>query len=199
MAVLATTELEAVNVMLSVITEAPVTTLGVDTIEDASVALTLLREVSRQFQAEGWHFNIDYDYELTVDGNSKIPVPTTAAAVDSMDYENVNVARRGGFLWDKDNNTFVFSSRQALKCVITWMYDFEDLPQTARTYITLMAARRFAKNVMGDEASVMYTAEDERTARAQFIADDCRKADYNMLTYNNTTNRAVRRRSPWPV
>ena len=31
MAVLATTELEAVNVMLSVITEAPVTTLGVDT------------------------------------------------------------------------------------------------------------------------------------------------------------------------
>jgi len=199
MTVLATTELEAVNVMLSVITEAPVTTLGDDTIEDAAVALTTLREVSRQFQASSWHFNTDYDYVLTVDGDEKIPYPTSAASVDAMDTENLNVAKRGNFLWDIDNQRFTFPGKTSIKAVVVWLYDFEDLPQTARTYITLMAARRFAKNVMGDEVSVQYTREDEGMARAQFVTDDLRKADYNMLTASNTVNRAVRRRSPWPV
>ena len=199
MAVAATTELEAVNVMLSVITEAPVTTIETDTIEDAAVALTLLREVSRQFQAQGWHFNRDYDYPMSPDGvTSKIAYPSSAAAVDAMDYTGYNIAKRGAFLWDVTNQTFVFTV-DPLYTVVTWMYDFEDLPQTARTYITLQAARRFAKNVMGDEVSVQYTREDEQMARAQFMADDMRKADYNMLTFSNTVNRAVRRRSPWPV
>ncbi len=197
--VAATTELEAVNVMLSVITEAPVTTLDTDTIEDAAVAQTLLAEVSRQFQAQGWHFNRDYDYPMSPDGvTSKIAYPSTAAAVDAMDYTGYNVTKRGAFLWDVTNQTFEFTV-DPLYTVVTWLYDFEDLPQTARTYITLQAARRFAKNVMGDEVSVQYTREDEQMARAQFMADDMRKADYNMLTFSNTVNRSVRRRSPWPV
>lgn len=201
MTVTATTELEAVNVMLGVITEAPVTSLGDDTIEDAAVALTTLREVSRQFQSEGWHFNTDYEYPLAVDGNSKIPVPTSAASVDAsaIEGQDVDVVRRGGFLYDRVNRTFTFGDRTSLKCDIVWLYDFEDLPQTARTYITLMAARRFAKNVMGDEVSVQYTREDEGMARAQFMADNLRKADYNMLTDSYSVYRTVRRRQPWPV
>ena len=49
MTLFATTELEAVNVMLAGIGEAEVTTLEDETIEDATMALSILRQVSREF------------------------------------------------------------------------------------------------------------------------------------------------------
>lgn len=199
MAVTATTELEAVNIMLRAIGEAPVTTILVDTIEDAAIALDTLRQVSKDFQAEGWSFNTEYDYPISVDGDSKLPYPTSAAHVDAMPSESKNLVKRGGFLYDVENNTFVLANTTSVKCVVVWMYDFEDLPQLARSYVALKAARKFAQDVMGDQATVTYTEADERMSRAKFVADDLRVRDLNMLSSSTSVYRAVRRRSAWPV
>ena len=59
MIVLPTTELEAVNVMLSNIGESPVNTLEDDNVIDATVARTILKSISREVQALGWNFNTD--------------------------------------------------------------------------------------------------------------------------------------------
>jgi len=199
MTVTAMTELEAVNIMLRSIAETPVTTLDVDTIEDAQIALSTLREVSRNFQAQGWHFNTDYDYPLSTDGNDKIPYPTTAAHCDPMASEGYDLVKRGGFFWDRENLTFTFTGVTSIKFKIVWMFDFEDLPQLARNYIAMVATRKFAQDIMGDEATVSWTSRDEQLAHAHFVADDLRRADLNMLNASNSVNRAVRRRSPWPV
>lgn len=198
MTVVSTTELEAVNIMLRAITETPVTTINVDTIEDAAMALDTLRQVSKDFQAEGWSFNTEYDYPLSTDVNNKIAYPPTAAHVDAMDYEGKHLVKRGGFLYDTVNRTFTFTV-SSVKCVVVWMYDFEDLPQLARSYIAMKAARKFAQDVMGDEATVSYTARDEEMAKAKFVADDLRVRDLNMLDGSYSVQRSVRRRSPWPV
>lgn len=199
MTVTAMTELEAVNIMLRAIAENPVTTLDEDTIEDAQIALSTLREVSRGFQAEGWHFNTDYDYPISTDVNDKIPYPSTAAHCDPMDTEGKDLVKRGGFFWDRENLTFTFPNVSSVKFKIVWLFDFEDLPHMARNYIAMVAARKFAMDIMGDEATVSWTTRDEQMARAKFVADDLRRADLNMLNASNSVNRAVRRRSPWPV
>jgi len=199
MTVTAMTELEAVNVMLRSIAETPVTSLGVDTIEDAQIALETLRNVSRDFQASGWHFNTDYDYPISTDVDDKIPYPTTAAHVDTMPSEDKDLVKRGGFMWDRENLTFTFPNVTSVKFKVVWLFDFEDLPQLARAYITMVATRKFAQDIMGDEATVSSTTRDEQMAHAMFVADDARRADHNMLTDSYSTFRSVRRRSPWPV
>ena len=194
MAIFAMTELEAVNIILQTIGEAEVTSIEDITIEDAQMALSTLRQVSREFQSQGWHFNTDYDYELAVDGDSKIPVPTTAAHVDPMPDENYDLVKRGDFLYDRENRTFVFPASTSVDCTVIWLLDFEDMPQTAREYVTYRAARRFAKNVMGDEATVQYSLQDEQQARANFVADEARRSDHNMVTGSWSTARMFYRR-----
>jgi len=199
MTVTAMTELEAVNIMLRSIAETPVTSLSVDTIEDAQIALSTLREVSRNFQAQGWHFNTDYDYPLSTDGNDKIPYPTSAAHCDPMTDSGYDLVKRGGFFWDRENLTFTYPGVTSIKFKIVWMFDFEDLPQLARNYIAMVATRKFAQDIMGDEATVSWTGADEQKAYAMFVGDDLRRADLNMLDGSMSVYRAVRRRSPWPV
>ena len=52
-----TTELEAVNIMLSVIGEAPVNTITGTNSVDVSVAKNVLDETSMSVQGMGWNFN----------------------------------------------------------------------------------------------------------------------------------------------
>jgi hypothetical protein len=52
-----TTRLEAVNLMLSVIDEAPIHTLEVSGLADADVAQQILHEKLRSLQTRRWNFN----------------------------------------------------------------------------------------------------------------------------------------------
>ena len=61
--------------MLAGIGGAEATTLEDETIEDATMALSNLRQVSREFQTTGWHFNTDYDYPLSVNWITKFNTP----------------------------------------------------------------------------------------------------------------------------
>lgn len=194
MALFVMSELEAVNIMLAGIGEAEVTSIEDETIEDAQMALSVLRQVSREFQSMGWHFNTDYDYPIAVNVDNKIPYPVTAAHVDPVDTAAYDLVKRGDFMYDRENRTFVFTAGTSVKFKVVWLLDFGDLPQAAREYITYRAARRFAKNVMGDEATVQFSTQDEQMARASFLADEARRADHNVLTGNWSTNKIFYRR-----
>lgn len=197
MALFAMTELEAVNIILAGIGEAEVTSIEDTTIEDAQMALSILRQVSRELQTVGWHFNTDYDYPLTPNVDDKIAYPVGAVHVDPMPSSCKDYVKRGGFLYDREDRTFLFTDVTEVKCKIVWLLDFEDLPQACRDYITYKAARRFAKNVMGDEATVQFSAQDEAEAKAMFLRDEAQRADHNMLTSTHTAFRVLMRRRPW--
>ena len=85
----ASTELDAVNQILSSVGQAPVTTLD---LQNPEVAITVntLREVSKQVQLEGWTFNVERDYQLSRNPATKeVTYPSNTLA--SVSYTHLTL------------------------------------------------------------------------------------------------------------
>lgn len=192
-----TTELQAINIMLSVIGEAPVNSITGTTSVDVSTAKNLLDETSMSVQSQGWHFNTHENYKnLALDQNSKIPLPSNCVKVDaSRDFRYINVTLRNGFLYDLEKHTDVFTSAPQVDIVL--VQQFEQLPEYARQYITQKASRRFAARFLGDAQIVQLIGNDENEALMSFHQADSQQADVNMLEGDSNTysiiNRPTRR------
>ena len=192
-----TTELQAINIMLSVIGEAPVNSITGTTSVDVSTAKNLLDETSMSVQSQGWHFNTHENYKnLALDQNSKIPLPSNCVKVDaSRDFRYINVTLRNGFLYDLEKHTDVFTSAPQVDIVL--VQQFEQLPEYARQYITQKASRRFAARFLGDAQIVQLIGNDENEALMSFHQADSQQADVNMIEGDSNTysiiNRPTRR------
>tara|TARA_S200002703_G_C3790276_1_gene243865 strand:+ start:773 stop:1378 length:606 start_codon:yes stop_codon:yes gene_type:complete len=192
-----TTELQAINIMLSVIGEAPVNSITGTTSVDVSTAKNLLDETSMLVQSQGWHFNTHENYKnLALDQNSKIPLPSNCVKVDaSKNFRYINVTLRNGFLYNLETHTDVFTIVPEVDIVL--VQQFEQLPEYARQYITQKAARRFAARFLGDAQIVQLIGNDENEALMSFHQADSQQADVNMLEGDSNTysiiNRPTRR------
>jgi hypothetical protein len=187
-----TTELQAVNLMLESIGEAPVSTLSSSGLGDVTLAKDILGSANREVQSKGWSWNTDYQYQMALDGDNKIPVAPNVLEIDTDGGDSyVDVVLRGGFLWDRANKTFVFD--RAVKCSITWLLEFESIPQPARHYISVVAARRFAKAALGSEEASRLTAEDEISAWSSLHNMEARTGDANMLNDNYSASQVLDR------
>lgn len=179
-----TTELEAVNSILASIGEAPVSSLEDTGVLDASMALRTLREVNREVQGRGWHFNMDIDYPLAPSyPEGYIEVPRNSIRCepsDPMDIMDFTV--RGRKLYDRRHHTFVFSKTVKVKMIT--LLPFEDIPQFARNYIAVRAARTFQQNTVGSPELSSFKDIDEARALVQLKEAEASTADYNILTDN---------------
>lgn len=193
-----TTELQAVNIMLSTIGEAPVNTIEGTTNVDVSIAKSLLNETSMSIQMEGWNFNTQPDVQLTKDADNKVPLPSNTLQCDVInDFRYRNLIIRDGFLFDVDNNTDVFTN-DVPKLDLVLAQQFEQIPEYARRYITMKAARRFAARFVGETELTQLVQLDEQEAMIAFKQADSRSEDNNILTSDANTysiiNRLPRRR-----
>tara|TARA_R110000824_G_scaffold105995_6_gene250577 strand:+ start:3201 stop:3779 length:579 start_codon:yes stop_codon:yes gene_type:complete len=181
MALTLSTELEAVNTMLSAIGEAPVNQLDTTTNAEARIAKQILDEVNRDTQSRGWHFNTEPDYTITRTGANELQLPSTCVRFDvkNSDYPDIDVVQRGSKLYDRKNHTFIFS--QDLKGEIMLLLDFTDLPQPARTYIVARSSRIFQDRVVGSPEMLRILAADEATAHAGLKDFDGDTADYTIF------------------
>ena len=107
-----TTELQAVNIMLSTIGESPVNSITGTTTVDVSTAKNILNETSMSIQSQGWNFNTHTDYKsLSLDSDSKVPLPSNCVKADAnSQFRHLNYTIRSGFLYDMDKHTDVFTS-----------------------------------------------------------------------------------------
>ena len=193
-----TTELQAVNIMLSTIGEAPVNTIEGTTNVDVSVAKSILDETSLALQSEGWNFNTQPKYTVTMDDDSKVPLPSNTLQADAgVDYRYRNLIIRNGYLFDVDNNTDTFTG-DLPQLDLVLAQQFEQIPEYARRYITMKAARRFASRFIGDDKLTALIQQDEQEALIAFKQADSRSEDNNILTSDANTysiiNRLPRRR-----
>tara|TARA_Y100001938_G_C8095810_1_gene438057 strand:- start:1297 stop:1905 length:609 start_codon:yes stop_codon:yes gene_type:complete len=178
----ATTELQAINTMLSAIGEAPVNTIEGTVSVDVSVAKNILDETSLSVQAEGHNFNTHIKSTVSKDTDNKIPLPVNCVQADaSNDFRHMNLVIRDGFLYDMENDTDVFSSSTVPTLDLVLVQQFEHLPEYARRYITVKAARRFASRFIGDAGLAQLIQFDEQEALNQFKQADSRSADLNIL------------------
>lgn len=180
------TELDAVNQILSSVGQAPVTTLDLQNPEVA-IVLNTLREVNRMVQAEGWTFNTERSYELTPDTNTKeILFPFNALSIDTnryQHYSDYDPVRRNGKLYDRLNHTFEWV--EPIKVDIVWQFDFTDLPPALQAYITARAARMCATKMIGDKEINALLQEQEAYTRAAALEYECQQGDYTMFGFRD--------------
>ena len=181
MAVAATTELEAINIMLAAIGEAPVNSLTGTLPVDVKIAQTTLTEVNKEVQSEGWSFNTEIDVTLTRDGSNQINLATNVLRVDANIHQHptIDPIQRGLKLYDRQNNKFEFD--EDLICTVVYFRDFNEITEQARRYINIKAARIFVDRLIGDQGLRTYTQEDETRARAILTESDYANADHNLL------------------
>ena len=181
MAVAATTELEAINIMLAAIGEAPINSLTDTLPVDARTAQNTLTEINKEVQSEGWSFNTEIDVTLTRDGSNQISLPANVLRVDANIHQHptIDPIQRGLKLYDRQNNKYEFD--EDLICTVVYYRDFDEITEQARRYINIKAARVFVDRLIGDQGLRTYTQEDETRARAILTESDYANADHNLL------------------
>ena len=181
MAVAATTELACINIMLAAIGEAPINSLVGTLPVDARIAQSTLNEVNKKIQSEGWSFNTEIDVTLTRDGSDKINLPINVLRVDANIHQHptIDPIQRGTKLYDRQNNKYEFD--EDLICTVVYFRDFDELPEPARHYMNIKAARLFVDRLVGDQGLRTYNKEDETRARAILMETDLANADHNIL------------------
>lgn len=172
------TELEAVNLMLAGIGEAPV--LSLPATGEAFIAQTILHNASRALQQRGWHFNCESDFPLPgYPGGGTIQVPSNTLKIDVTSTTD-DVIQRGQSLYNKTTHSGVFPDG-GVKVEITLFLEFTEIPQSARNYICVKAARDFSKKVLGSDTLASLTAQDELEAKAAFLEAEADTGDYSIF------------------
>ena len=173
-------ELEAVNMLLAAVGEAAVSSLETATTVDVTQAKNLLSNINREVQQKGWHFNTEWDVVLSIDSDSRIPLGTTVLSIYSPSKMTTIRGREGSpFLYDLDNNTFTWTASINDAVTIT-LLDFEDIPQTARQYITTKAARIFQEEIIGQVSAEAVNRQEEVEAYADLLDDEGERSGYNV-------------------
>ena len=185
------TELQAVNLLLSAIGEAAVSSLETATTVEVTQAKNLLSNVNRAAQQKGWHFNTEWDVELTRDSNDMIPLSESILSVYQPGQLMTIRGRSGSmYAYDLDNNTFTWTKNLNNAVTIT-LLDFIDSPNTFRQYVTTRAARIFQEEIIGQVSAETVNRQEEAEAYADLLDDDAERAGLNVaygtLDMLNTT------------
>jgi len=184
-------ELEAVNLLLSAIGEAAVSSLETATTVEVTQAKNLLSNVNRAAQQKGWHFNTEWDVVLTRDADDRIPLSESILSVYQPGQLMTIRGRSGSmFAYDLDNNTFTWTKNLNNAVTIT-LLDFIDTPNTFRQYVTTRAARIFQEEIVGQVSAETVNRQEEAEAYADLLDDDAERAGLNVaygtLDMLNTT------------
>ena len=185
------TEHDAVNLMLTAAGETPLASLDDNRNADAIQARQTLKEVSREVQLEGWHFNTERDVMLLPSPTGEISVPANAIRVDVEPhnvaaYTSSDIIQRGRRLYDLRGHTYIFT--EGVPVIVTYFLPFEELPDSARFYIAVKAARRFRMNITGgDDGASSVSQADEARARATLIREHLNGADLSFISPHRNT------------
>jgi len=178
------TELEAVNTILSTIGEAPLNSLSGSLPVDGTMAKNVLSEISREVQSSGWHFNTHYKSTLTRDTNNNIPVATNVVRVEldpnlesKGDYDLV---QRDGKLFNLAKNTDVFD-KDFENVTQVLLLPFNEIPEQAKRYITIRSARVFHDRTLGANTLHKFSQEDEKQALSILRNAEMRTGDYTIF------------------
>jgi hypothetical protein len=187
-----TTTLEAVNMCLFAIGEAPVNKVEDTGLVDAATALRTLLNVSREVQKDGWHWNTEINLPIQPDVDGNLVLPSGTLKVDTVGADQCrDLVARGQRLYDRVNHTYTFDRPVTVELVV--LLDFEEIPEAARNYIALKAARRFQQNAIGSVELSGFQQQDEARALVALMNAEAETADYRLLNDQDSVARVLAR------
>jgi hypothetical protein len=154
-----TTILDAVNILLEAARVSGVDSLAqVDINEDAAAAKKALDDVSREVLRAGWEQNTSRGFVLDpeIDGTVNLPLDTAKVKI-SRGYSGNRLVPRDGKLYDPKLRTFTIGKSVTVDLV--QYLEFESLTDAMKSYITALAARRFAIPRLPSPSNFRYTDE----------------------------------------
>ena len=179
-----TTELEAVNTILSTIGEAPLSTLTGSLPVDGTMAKSVLNEINREVQSMGWHFNTHPKVTLSRDNNGTIPLPTNVLRVELDPYihsrTEFDIVQRNNVLFNLVKNTSIFTA-DLENMKVVYLLDFSDVPEQCKRYITIRSARVFHDRTLGANTLHKFTLEDEARALVTLRQAEASTGDYSVF------------------
>ena len=177
------TELNAVNSVLAAIGQSPVTTLDFENPE-TSFVYNLIQECSRDVQDEGWVFNREEHYPLKPNSDKHILIPNNVLRMDISQndvYRTTDVIKRDGKLYDKLHHTFEF--RGTIYFDIVWLFPLTDLPSVFQRYITSMASKRAAIQMIDNPTLAQSLGEQVSLGRSACLEYESNQGDYNFMGF----------------
>lgn len=191
-AIMATSKLSAVNTLLAIIGEAPVSSLNPPLVGDVSLAERTLDEVSREVQGSGWSWNTAlYDSIPLVasTGHSNLPSNTLAVRFNPVSYPTQRFVLRGVKLFDRVTNSYdlrgttsTVNGNTNLGAEVIEELDWDSLPENARRYIMIRAGRMFANRAVTSASLESYTSADEEMALKTLKRTEDMAQNYNFIS-----------------
>lgn len=188
------TELDAVNQILSAVGQAPVTTLDLQNPEVYTVLQTL-RDTSREIQSEGWNFNTEYCVKMTKNSDNTIDVAYNVLQIDTnrdKHLDDYSVIQKDGKLYDKYHHLFddreEFKFTKDIYCDIIYFYSFNNLPFAFQAHIIAKAARKVATKLVGNTDLVRVLAVDEEQTKAALMEYETRQGDFSIFGWKDNQN-----------
>ena len=184
MALARTTYLEAINRILQMMGEAPINSLN-GQYGLGQQAEEMLKDVSRKVQSDGWSFNTDYEREMLPDAVTKevsVGANVSRVVVDPYSYPSLDVVQRGSKLYDRRAKSYQFTDK--FKADVTYMLEWEELPEHARQYIAVKAGRHLQESILGSADLTRINLGIEAEARALFLEEETYVSQNNMLRGN---------------
>ena len=178
-----TTELEAVNTILSSIGEAPLNSLTGTLPVDGTTAKNVLDEICREVQSMGWHWNSHYKVDLSRDTDNKIPIGTDVLRVKlntKYDRSSYDVVQRDNYLYNLAKNEETFTQDFEDNDIV-YLLDFSKIPEQAKRYITVRSARVFHDRTLGANTLHKFTSEDEARSLAVLRQAETETGEHNIF------------------
>jgi hypothetical protein len=126
---------------------------------------------------------------LLPDGNGEITIPSNILQITDNKIKSAAkylTVIRNGKLYDKLTHSSVFTG--TIYCDVVWSFEFTDLPQAFKDYITTRAARVFAGKVVASSEQIKIIAQDELSYRANALAYDTKTSEVNIFGMKNGQN-----------
>ena len=179
------TKLAAVNVVLSNVGQAPVTTIDNDN-PMVVMAANVLDEVTNSVQSEGWTYNTERAYPFTPDNFKKINIPKNILQIDTPRTSRLDVVIREGKLYDKREHSYNFDEK--VEATVVWLVEFDDMPEAFKQYVTMRAANLYAGRAVGSSEAVKFGEREEAQARAAMLEYETEQGDYSFLGTEDNLN-----------
>jgi hypothetical protein len=179
-----TTLLEAVNVLLANIGEAPVATLEDEQNAEAGVAERTILELHKEGQTRGWTWNREEAVRFMRDMSTDevvVPANVVAFSVDRFQWAH-RFQLRGQRVYDKENRTFELSDFAYIEADVVLLLSWDDCPEAYNRWVVARASRVFAERVLASDVVSQSTAEQEQRAWAELLRVENDQQQPNVLT-----------------
>ncbi len=207
------TKLQAINEMLLLSGESPVSDLDGSSGVDTSVAETILDQKTIDAQARGLANNITIRTVIAdQSGRVYVPsdvlsanmittvesaranstdVPVAYARITTRGWENTPSA--AAFFYNLTDGTDIFTAGYSYDIEVILDVSWEDMDTPVQKDITTQAARQYQMLTQGDGAVDSYLAQLEQFYGAKSKGADMRDKNYNIFNMNPLARRAIDR------